>query len=347
MFGAPPNCRPECIHNSDCPSNRACINENCQDPCVGSCGSNTHCIVQNHRPQCQCMEGYTGDPYSGCGIKQSEYIFLFCCADIFSIFLVCCFYMLCFSYSIILSQIKNIDTPIEIYRPCDPSPCGENAICTEKNGAGSCSCMPDYYGDPYISCRPECILATDCDRSKTCFNTKCVDPCPGSCGLNADCRVVYHSPTCSCKPGFTGNPTQYCREIPLSKFQIVEKEFCLNYNHNYKSVQAEPIDPCNPSPCGLYSNCHVIDGRAVCSCQSGFYGTPPNCRYECTTHSDCPMNKACINYKCTDPCNGVCGDNAICRTINHNPICTCASGFEGDPFVRCSIESKIHLYFVE
>lgn len=82
MFGAPPNCRPECIHNSDCPSNRACINENCQDPCIGSCGSNTHCIVQNHRPQCQCMEGYTGDPYSGCNIKQSEYIFLFCCHEI-------------------------------------------------------------------------------------------------------------------------------------------------------------------------------------------------------------------------------------------------------------------------
>jgi hypothetical protein len=80
--------------------------------------------------------------------------------------------------------------------------------------------MQDYYGDPYISCRPECILATDCDRSKTCINTKCVDPCPGSCGLNADCRVVFHSPTCYCKPGFTGNPTQYCREIPASKFVV-------------------------------------------------------------------------------------------------------------------------------
>lgn len=239
----------------------------------------------------------------------------------------CFVYFICYVFSY-FTLYETIDTPIEIYRPCEPSPCGENAICTEKNGAGSCSCMSDYYGDPYISCRPECILATDCDRSKTCVNTKCIDPCPGSCGLNADCRVVYHSPTCYCKPGYTGNPTQYCKEIPPTKFE-------------------DPFDPCNPSPCGPNSICHVLNSRAVCSCQSGFYGTPPSCRYECTTHSDCQMNKACINNKCTDPCNGVCGDNAICRTINHNPICTCASGFEGDPFVRCSIESKNHLCYVK
>jgi hypothetical protein len=270
--------------------------------------------------------------------------FYFAVMKFVSVFPILCFLFVMFFLLYHFILYENIDTPIEIYRPCDPSPCGENAICTEKNGAGSCSCMSDYYGDPYISCRPECILATDCDRSKTCINTKCVDPCPGSCGLNADCRVVYHSPTCYCKPGFTGNPTQYCREIPQSKFIIISKESGSVYsNLKFKLVQADPIDPCNPSPCGPYSICHVLDGRAVCSCQSGFYGTPPSCRYECTTHSDCQMNKACINYKCTDPCNGVCGDNAICRTINHNPICTCASGFEGDPFIRCSIESKNHL----
>lgn len=111
------------------------------------------------------------------------------------------------------------DTPIEIYRPCQPSPCGDNAICTEQNGAGSCKCMSNYYGDPYISCRPECILNSDCARSKACINTKCVDPCPGSCGLNAECRVDFHSPSCYCKSGYTGDPQQFCRENPPSKNQ--------------------------------------------------------------------------------------------------------------------------------
>jgi hypothetical protein len=121
---------------------------------------------------------------------------------------------------------------------------------------------------------------------------------------------------------------------PVIQLNIVEKFLKVSF-------QAEPIDPCHPSPCGPNSICQELNGRAVCSCQSGFYGTPPGCRYECSINSDCAMNKACIRNKCTDPCIGVCGDNAICRTINHNPICTCASGYEGDPFIRCSVESKI------
>lgn len=66
--------------------------------------------------------------------------------------------------------------------PCNPSPCGANAICKERNGAGSCSCIPDYFGDPYSGCRPECIQDSECDRTRACVNNKCVDPCIGVCG---------------------------------------------------------------------------------------------------------------------------------------------------------------------
>lgn len=98
--------------------------------------------------------------------------------------------------------------------PCTPSPCGANAICKERNGAGSCSCVPEYHGDPYIECRPECVMNSDCPRNRACINNKCVDPCPGTCGLNAECRVVNHSPTCTCVPGYIGNPLNACREPP-------------------------------------------------------------------------------------------------------------------------------------
>lgn len=116
---------------------------------------------------------------------------------------------------------------------------------------------------------------------------------------------------------------------------------------------AEPIpdEPCKPSPCGPYSQCRNINGHAVCSCLSDYIGTPPSCRPECASSSECSLDKACINQKCVDPCPGVCGRNARCQVTNHNPICSCSPGFRGDPFIQClPEESKLRLslfvYFV-
>jgi hypothetical protein len=123
-----------------------------------------------------------------------------------------------------------LDHPIEIYRPCNPSPCGSNAECKERNGAGSCTCMSNYYGDPYISCRPECIQNSDCEKTKSCVNTKCVDPCPGTCGLNAECRVYSHSPHCTCISGYEGDARQICS----MKIEI-SKNFCSSSQKNFCS----------------------------------------------------------------------------------------------------------------
>ena len=109
-------------------------------------------------------------------------------------------------------------TAVEAPRdPCNPSPCGANAVCKERNGAGSCTCLPEYSGDPYTGCRPECVLNTDCNRARACVRNKCVDPCPGACGLNAECRVVNHAPSCSCLPGYTGNPLSTCSLPPAAR----------------------------------------------------------------------------------------------------------------------------------
>lgn len=66
MLGTPPYCRPECLLHADCPTKLACLNNKCLDPCIGSCGYNAHCTVVNHQPICSCVEGYHGDPFSGC-----------------------------------------------------------------------------------------------------------------------------------------------------------------------------------------------------------------------------------------------------------------------------------------
>lgn len=198
-IGRAPNCRPECTINAECPGNLACQNEKCKDPCPGSCGSSTTCTVVTHSPICVCVSGYTGDPFTGCSLIPP-------CKTIF--------YLSTYVFHFNILAPPVTERPAT---PCDPSPCGANAQCKERNGAGSCACLPEYFGDPYSGCRPECVTNSDCDRSRACVNNKCVDPCPGTCGLNAECRVINHAPSCSCISGYTGEPLSACNLIPPSK----------------------------------------------------------------------------------------------------------------------------------
>lgn len=210
-IGRAPNCRPECTMNAECSSNLACINEKCSDPCLGSCGIDSICTVVKHNPVCQCKTGYTGDPFTSCSVipySKSSSFYLF----------------QQFSYKnkqvLISKRYKIYNSPApprDEIEPCNPSPCGANAICKERNGAGSCSCLPEYFGDPYTGCRPECVSNTDCDKSKACKNQKCVNPCPGVCGINSECRIQNHNPVCLCLEGYTGDPSRSCRLIEIGK----------------------------------------------------------------------------------------------------------------------------------
>lgn len=126
----------------------------------------------------------------------------------------------------LLSRRKSKAEPAH---PCQPTPCGTNAVCQEYNGAGACSCIPEYYGDPYIECRPECILNSECPSNRACINNKCVDPCPGTCGYNAECQIVNHSPLCTCYAGYVGNPMTGCHQPPSTfKFHYFEKILTRN-----------------------------------------------------------------------------------------------------------------------
>ena len=175
-IGPPPNCRPECVINSECPSNKACINFKCGDPCVGACGISAKCDVANHNAICSCPYNLIGDPFSRCYEKPIE--------------------------------------PVIEEDACNPNPCGLNARCEDRGSSASCTCPPNYLGNPYIECKPECQTNSDCPYDKSCISQKCRDPCPGSCGANADCRVVSHNPICSCPPGYTGDPLESCRIAP-------------------------------------------------------------------------------------------------------------------------------------
>jgi hypothetical protein len=135
-----------------------------------------------------------------------------------------------------LEPIRVESTTPQPRNPCHPSPCGSNAKCEERNGAGACICLPEYFGDPYTGCRPECVLNPDCPSNKACVSNKCVDPCPGLCGYNAECSVRNHVASCGkfsiflqalgcscmldifllyfsvCRDGFEGDPFSGCAE---------------------------------------------------------------------------------------------------------------------------------------
>lgn len=235
-----------------------------------------------------------------------------------------------------LNIVKPTDEP---RNPCNPSPCGSNAVCKERNGAGSCTCLPEYFGDPYTGCRPECVQNTDCVKTKACINNKCKDPCPGVCGVNAECQVINHAPTCLCINGYTGDPSSNCDLVRAGEFFffiVLSLKIYSNLLYLEWTVTPQPTNPCQPTPCGPHSHCREIDSHAVCSCKVNYIGTPPNCRPECVISSDCTQDKACSNQKCVDPCPGTCGINARCQVVNHNAICSCTAGYTGDPFIKCT-----------
>lgn len=108
--------------------------------------------------------------------------------------------------------------------PCNPSPCGPNANCDN----GVCTCLPEYHGDPYFGCRPECSLSSDCPLDKTCVRNRCVNPCINSCGTNANCEVVTHMAVCTCPSRTTGNAFIQCSPVKGNYDNCTLSIFCCN-----------------------------------------------------------------------------------------------------------------------
>lgn len=111
--------------------------------------------------------------------------------------------------------------------PCAKFECGVNAICRERDNIAICQCTSNYIGNPYLACRPECVINPDCQSNLMCLRNKCINPCAGVCGRNAECSVVNHQPMCTCLPGYTGNPFATCsitRKCHYLKIILLNKE---------------------------------------------------------------------------------------------------------------------------
>lgn len=78
------------------------------------------------------------------------------------------------------------------YSGCSSNTCGVNAVCQESSaGRPICSCPPGFNGNPLSHCnRGECLDNVDCRGDLQCREGRCVNPCAGACGVNANCEVI-------------------------------------------------------------------------------------------------------------------------------------------------------------
>lgn len=216
-LGSPPGCRPECVLSSECPQAKSCDNQKCIDPCPGICGTNAICRVNNHSPICSCTIGFTGDPFTRCYLVPRKLLMI---------------QMYSFDFDPINYKIASPAVEDEIRDPCYPSPCGPYSKCRNSNGIPSCSCLSTYVGNP-PNCKPECNINSECMSNKACIREKCIDPCPGSCGLSARCSVINHTPICTCPEEYIGDPFTSCRPAPPPRKANIStrtKDLLTNYN---------------------------------------------------------------------------------------------------------------------
>lgn len=338
-------CHPECTINTDCPLKQACSNFKCVDPCQrGVCAYNAECRVINHAPVCSCPEKTYGDPFRQCQPMPERRDP--CSPSPCRANGVCrvingaasCQYPEC-----VVNEECSSSKACFNQRCGDPClrACGDNALCHVRNHKAVCSCPTGYIGSPFTQCsraqeplpRPECTVDSECSDDKACYNQRCENSClnsRGVCANNAECRVIRHRPTCSCRPGFTGNAQINCYEIGCrSDSECPPTQACVN---------RECMDPCRYTQCGRNAMCQSdFNHKTRCHCFDGYKGNPMiSCeRPECTRTDDCPYHLSCVNEKCVDPCN--CAPSAQCTVRNHIPTCQCPTGYTGNPQQSCSI----------
>lgn len=110
-----------CKGDFECADDKACINKECQDPCLfETCGQNAVCKARSHRATCICLPNHKGDPYTNC--RPYECLTDPDCPD-----------------TLACRQEKCVD-------PCK---CAINAECDPRNHRGYCTCLTGYTGDPY------------------------------------------------------------------------------------------------------------------------------------------------------------------------------------------------------
>ncbi|KAF5291111.1 hypothetical protein FQA39_LY14353 [Lamprigera yunnana] len=183
----------ECLHDTQCASNLACIEGRCQNPCTSfkkaPCPPEKSCDVLNHRPICICMKDCSPSLSiclrdSGCPSTQACRAFR--CED-----------------------------------PCASANCPADTPCFVEDHRPICKfCPPGFMSDTKYGCLKAdnttddaCTRDADCTQAQSCIKGICVDLCANKCGKAAICQAQAHKVVCSCPTGYEGNASIECYPI--------------------------------------------------------------------------------------------------------------------------------------
>ena len=124
----------ECQVNDDCPFNKECKQNECQDPCLSIiCGRRAECKAESHRAICFCPPGLQGNPLISCSevgcLSNSD------CSD-----------------REICDYLSRSSARKECVPLCRSNPCASGASCSAINHRESCTCNHRLQGDGYVSC---------------------------------------------------------------------------------------------------------------------------------------------------------------------------------------------------
>lgn len=237
-----------CRNDDDCDVNENCIQDtygraSCENVCLGRaiCGRNAECIARSHAPDCECKEGFFGDPKNGC--RKIECSTDAECSndktcDDHTCKIACLIGEPCGENALCTTEnhkqvchcqpgfTGDPRVRCDVVDFCKDAPCGPGARCRNSRGSFKCTCPPGLVGDPYNEgCRTavECETSEDCPPHAECTKingiSKCQDVCANvKCGTNAECIPKGHQAHCACRNGYDGNPADRiagCKPLPV------------------------------------------------------------------------------------------------------------------------------------
>ena len=211
---------------------------------------------------------------------------------------------------------KDTDWKTPIAVDYCPKNCSGNGRCA--SGAGNCYCNTGWMG-------------LDCSQVDYCH------PAPtgvSPCGANATCAPGTGKAVCTCNSGYTGDgktctlddpctkPTGRCGVNSVCTPSADHKTYVCSCQIGYAGNPPKPPckSMCDPSPCGLNTDCDSSSGSVVCRCTAGYHGRDPageGCTLGAPTACDATPNPC--PYDHTD-CN---------IDQNKKAVCVCSYGYIG------------------
>lgn len=231
--------------------------------------------------------------------------------------------------------------------------CGHGAECFVQTHQPYCRCPLGTQGNPQVACIiGVCQYNDDCADHEACdpLNRVCRPVCDeGVCASNAHCIGRHHKADCTCPTGSTGNPYTHCAPIPVPGPPEPKCRTDAECPSLLACIDARCQNPCTHTDiCTPDQQCKVLNTlplrTIICQCppdtivdSNGRCRSVVHLQPQCTLDTDCLETDKCVRGGCILACRfDRCGVNALCNSINHQAVCTCAEGYVGNPHVECT-----------